>query len=79
MSTVKLQAPDGASGVSVDGDDYRVDRGVIEVPASAEAVLRSHGYTTYVPKPTSTGGRGGSGGGHGKIELVKTGNGNEPI
>ena len=78
MSTVKLQAPDGASGVSVDGEEYRVDRGVIEVPASVATVLRSHGYTAYVPKP-ATSGRGGSGGGHGKIELVKTGNGNEPI
>lgn len=60
MHTVKLQAPDGASGASIDGEDYRVDNGVIEVPASAEAVLRSHGYTAYVPKPAQTG-RGGAG------------------
>lgn len=49
-ATVILQAPPGASGVSFDGEDYRVDGDVIEVPARAESVLRSHGYTDYVPK-----------------------------
>lgn len=51
QATVKLQAPDGATGVSVDGIEYRVDGDFVEVPASAAEGLRSHGYTPYVPKP----------------------------
>ena len=50
-ATVKLQAPAGASGVSFEGEDYRVDGGVVEVPARAEPMLRAHGYVPYVPKP----------------------------
>jgi hypothetical protein len=68
--TVKLQAPPFATGVSFEGEDYRVDDGVIEVPASAEAVLRSHGYTTFVPKAAKT--AGGSGGQGGKVTVINT-------
>lgn len=49
-ATVKLQAPQGASGVSVDGIEYRVDGDFVEVPACTADVLRSHGYVTYVPE-----------------------------
>lgn len=49
--TVTLDAPPGASGVSFEGEDYRVDRGIIVVPARAESVLRAHGYVPHVPKP----------------------------
>jgi hypothetical protein len=49
-ATVKLDAPSGADCVSVDGEEYRVDRGVVEVPASAAERLRSHGYLPHVPK-----------------------------
>ncbi len=51
QATVKLEAPDGASGVSFEGEDYRVDGGLVEVPARAEPMLRAHGYVPYVPKP----------------------------
>lgn len=49
--TVKLQAPEGADSVSFDGEEYRVDDGVVEVPARAESVLRAHGYSPFIPKP----------------------------
>lgn len=51
-ATVKLRAPDGVSGVSVDGEDYRVDGGVVEVPQSiADTLIESHGYKAFVPEP----------------------------
>ena len=61
-ATVKLDAPKGADGVSIDGEEYRVDRGVVEVPASAEVTLRSHGYVPHVPKAEKKSARSDTGG-----------------
>lgn len=45
IPAVRLKAPKGATGISVDGEEYAVEDGFIVVPATAEAALRDHGYT----------------------------------
>jgi len=42
---MKMQAPEGATGVSHDGVNYEVVNGVITVPHDAQSSLESFGYT----------------------------------
>lgn len=49
--TVKLQVPDGCSGISLDGDELIPDAGVIEVAADKVAALAAFGCKPYVPTP----------------------------
>lgn len=41
---VRLKAPADHTSVSFQGVEYPVDDGHVEVPETAESVLRSHGY-----------------------------------
>lgn len=43
---IKLQAPEGTSGVSVGEVNYKVVDGVVEVPSEAVVHLVDHGFTT---------------------------------
>ena len=51
---IKLTAPDGATSVHHDGEDFEVKNGVIEVPEQIVTDLKaSHGYKDYTPtQPT---------------------------
>ncbi len=48
QDTAKLQGPRTVSSVSVGGDEYPVDDGIVEVPVSHVAKLASHGFAPYV-------------------------------
>lgn len=42
---VKMKAPEGSSGCSFDGEEYKVAKdGTVEVPAEAVAQLMNHGF-----------------------------------
>lgn len=40
-----MKAPDGMSSVSVDGKEYKVENGLVEVPDSLGGKLFDHGLT----------------------------------
>lgn len=50
MGTTKLYAPkDSAETVNVEGEAYKIVKGIVEVPNEAIGVLLSHGFTTEKP------------------------------
>ena len=42
---VKLKAPANVASASVDGEEFKVIGGIVEVPAKAVAKLAEHGFT----------------------------------
>jgi len=47
VAKVKLFAPEGTSGCSFDGDEYKVaEDGTVDVPEKAIEALTSHGFAT---------------------------------
>jgi hypothetical protein len=46
MSKVRMQAPDGATGMSVEGFDITTKDGFVDVDPRHVDILRSHGYST---------------------------------
>lgn len=55
MRTIKMSAPESASGFSTEGRNYEVENGEIEVLESDVAFAESHGYTRVggAAKPTA--------------------------
>jgi hypothetical protein len=48
---MKMQAPDGASGCSVDGTEYKCTKaGIVDVPDEAVADLLPHGFVPVAGK-----------------------------
>jgi hypothetical protein len=48
---VKLQAPQNAGGISLEGTEIKVVDGVVAVPSRFVAVLASHGYVPWIEPP----------------------------
>lgn len=46
MAMVKLHAPETHTSCSFDGDEYKVEEGMVSVPQKAVAHLVSHGFST---------------------------------
>lgn len=42
---VRLKAPANGGSVSIQGREYQVRKGVVDVPEHAVEALKSHGYT----------------------------------
>ena len=49
--TVKLKAPEGASSVCVEGAEYAIEKGFVEVEPQHYQTLLSHGYELAPEKP----------------------------
>ena len=41
---IALKAPPGITSVSVEGTEYPIENGVVEVPEAAVESLRAHGF-----------------------------------
>lgn len=50
MAMVKLHAPASHTSCSFDGDEYKVEDGLVNVPQKAVAHLISHGFSTTKPE-----------------------------
>lgn len=46
---MKLKAPEGCTGCSFGGQEYKVKKGIVDVPDEALFALREHGFYPVAP------------------------------